>query len=280
MTAIEPATKLQEVIKLFTRPYEIKDLRPFCDFAHKRMSLKRDLTQLIQKDPVAAYTGLAIIAGYENKHEEAHDYFKRAFLISDKSYSSTMNYASSLLSNGEFESAIELYKKVFVENPNNIRFLVKIIDPLVKFLFIEEAEFFLRNAKGIDGKYINRIAGKVNYYNLINDAILKMNINIDNYREILKICECVYYDFFTITSSVYSNIQFDNSQEIIWLSTVVIQKNEDEILDYEIISKMNDLFQDKVLDIVKSDRDNQLKQTLEKVCCYFRPNINEHIDEF
>lgn len=277
MVAQAPDTKLSEVFEYFSKP-SIKDLKPFGDLGKKKAELKRSLEQFSGQDPFAAYTGLGILATYENNLRGALEYLRKAYNITNKNAMSSMNYAYSLVLNEKYSEAVEIYLNVIKNCPNDASIFVDIVNMLERYYFIDECYTVINLVSGIDIEIVKSQNYRVD---CARERLLKMNtiqMNIDFIRKFINATENTFYENFTATTSFFRDSEVDSSHKSLFFSYKIPLLGNDLDFMSELVADMNDSLQDKLIHIIKTSNIENAKLLAKQIYLYFVINTEGSID--
>lgn len=242
MSAPIPATKVNEVLQYFGVPV-FKNLNPFSPIGKKKAELKKSMSDLLTKEPVAAHTGLGVIYIYENAEIQALNEFKAAYEKSDFGASQAMHYANALFIYGYFDKANHIYKQIIKDNRNDEEKFIQVVKRFSEFCFFEDLNEVLETS------YISRtlpedaMSDIDEGYN-IKAYLEKYNIPVEFYRDLRNSIDRVFYQYFSLPTQADYTTYFDLDN---FTYTLDIDPSyfDDAIHS---ICEMNDSLQDLMID--------------------------------
>lgn len=262
MLAPIPATKLNEIIQYFGIP-ALKDLRPFGVIGKKKVELKKSMSDLLSKDPVAAHTGLGIIYIYENEENLCLMEFKKAYEKSGYSTREAIHYANALFIYGQFEKANPIYKQIIKDNQNDKHNFIEIIKRFSDFCFFEDLKEIL------DISYVSRelpleAESDIDDGYRISSFLEKHAIPMDLYRRIRNSIDKVFYQYFSLPTQP-DYITFYDLDNFTFNLEVKSELFNDPI---ETICNMNEDLQDKIIDHYE-EFNIQLGSSKDRITAYY-----------
>lgn len=262
MSALNPASKVNEVIQYFGAP-GLKDLNAFSVVGKKKAELKRSMQALLSKEPIEAHTGLGIIYIYENLKDLSLKEFKLAYEKSNRSVSEAMHYANALFIYGYFETAIPIYTDLIRDNKNNVELFSEVVKRFSDFCFTEELNNILELS------YVTKDMPEVpkrdiRDFNKIKKHLNRFDIPVEFYRDIRSSLDKVFFQYFTLPTEVdyVTYFDFDNLSQVIDINVDLC----DDFIDLSI--KMNDNLQDIMIEIYEQ-HGIQLGSEQDRITVYF-----------
>lgn len=258
MIAPQAKTKADEVYTLFADS-GLKDFTPFGETQKAKAAYRKEMNELAKNNPNGLF-GLAFLSDYENNWEVALSYFKKAYDIYGLNLAG-INYAAYLSRLDYYNESLSIFSKVFQEFPHDEIMLRRIIESLTESLIPEELTSLLDIYKGTN---------KSNFKALINQQIYlkseleSFNVSIDFYRLVRKIAKNIFYKYFTAETTREFDELYDPDRNFILLENRIHYSSFEYALKdlpypqqyikiTDVISKMNDEFQNNLIDYMYSE---------------------------
>ncbi|OOV83812.1 hypothetical protein [Acinetobacter sp. ANC 5600] len=264
MSALLPATKLNEVFALFGVP-GLKDLKPFGSTGKIKASYKKAMLDLIPKEPIDAHTGLGAIYVYENNFDLALNEFKKAYEKSGFGLFESYHYANSLFIYGDQEEAVNIYLNLVKEHPNDKNVFNDAVKRFTDYCYVGHL-----NA-ALESSYCSKKLTEENNADIkdMYDVILMLNqfgVSTEYFRSLKNLMARAFYQFFTLPSEYEIFTNYDEIRQTFTLRLNIDSKLLED--PFEFISDINDYLQDQLIDFYK-ERNVKVGSNEDKIISYF-----------
>lgn len=274
MTNALPKTKLDEVLDLVIHS-GLKDVRTFGSHASKRLAFRQSLSQLLERncdidDRTSAHMSLAIIANYENKHQDALHHFQRAYELAPSNGAIISNYARALGTAGQPELAAKKFLEAFYLMPSDTSIFMPLVRICVDYLYTDILTDALKIGQNLlAANFLSFALEKINEAGKTLNFLKQHRVSLDVYRSVFQCVEFLIYSMISIGTPVddhsFINIDSDYYSNMIRIAHL----NPVQIAD------MNDALEDRILTWVDENKanypDGELKRMVSHLVFYFMP---------
>lgn len=205
---------------------------------------------------------------YENNFSKALTEFKNALNYAPHSIRTKIHYSNLLSLQGYHDEALPLYRDIVSQQTASVAEVVAIITRVIEFLYIEEAKELVASSH-IDQNAREYLTKFILKSNDIIDFLNSHNISFDYYRDLRKIMNDVAYHYFSITTELYTGNIVDKNDST---CTILIFIPIKEPSDIDLLGKMNDELQDKLVELYL-ERDLDFSSPEDRLVSYFNATV-------
>lgn len=268
-------TRLKEVIEFFTH-LGLKDQKAFGATAVKKAELRRSMNQIINQEIFDANTGLGILATYENKLDQAIEFFRVAYNFSNRDAISSLNYANSLFLNGHHLEALPVYKNVIIKEPTSLQMFQEICRSLIGYCYLDELEDIAGCIKGHEKLYSANYEQEIKIMSETLAFLGDINVDIDLFRKYHMALDKVFFKYFNITTEFNTEFFHDTDRgKFSFIMNLPVSTYDSTV--ERLLGDMNDEFQDEIIKIRKyadTSEKQKIRAMSEKLCFYFSLSNN------